>query len=367
MNSRVSGQCSYTILPDLVMKTCSKLSELKLTKCISVHLFRISFVLILCMLVWLLQVITWSKDINFQPPIPGLQQCEYSNTRNQSKFTMLSVSSEDSRLTIFTPSEEDDFTSKSQCVPLMCLRKSSPICVYDPKTTDIYVSKDIVKTGCYERPTVRAFIEVMETDSTFVLLDLGCNIGAFTITAAAHGFTVVGMDPVQRNLQLLTKSLCLGRLQQNVTLLWNAVSDIRGTAYYKVNKGNVGGTNVRISNQKSREIDMDHTAEAILLNDLMEFKVFDSRPVFIKMDIEGSEYRALFGGKRFLSAVDVRYLLMEWRFYRTKTWAKSLIPFLEKLHFEPYSGDDFRKRLNPRVSATWPDNVLWKRIRLTRV
>ena len=62
-----------------------------------------------------------------------------------------------------------------------------------------------------------------------LFLDIGCNIGTYTIAMAHLGRTVVAVDALIDNLQLLNKSLLLGNFQKYVTLNWNAVSDTHTT------------------------------------------------------------------------------------------------------------------------------------------
>lgn len=257
--------------------------------------------------------------------------------------------------------ELESFNLYHICLPLACWKKLSTICVHN-FTEDVYVSVQIARSGCWERDIVFKAMNVLTSYREINVLDLGCNIGTFTITAAAHGFRVVGVDPVKKNLKLLSKSLRLGRLEKNVSLFWNAVSDQRDIIVLTDEAGNVGGTSIKSFNNSSINlvgIDEDHIAYSVLLDDFIS--IFNDKPVFIKMDIEGSEFKALLGGQKFFREKDVQYVLLEWFQHKGKLSGDGIIKFLSGMSFAPFSLFSFRRRLDIAKNLTWPDNVLWKK------
>ena len=65
------------------------------------------------------------------------------------------------------------------------------------------------------------------------LIDIGCNLGAFTLAAAMNGFPVLCVEALHQSLERLDESLIDNGLKEYVTLLHNAVVEKRGT--YQVN------------------------------------------------------------------------------------------------------------------------------------
>lgn len=311
-------------------------------------------ILVMVALTMILMYVLHDTDI---VPHKSQRSCDYSAWRYW-KLLITRTLPTKSEVKVFEPLEEDDSISLNQCVMLKCLNKTSPICVYT-KAEDKYISKQIVETGFWEKDLVQMAEKVLESDPYLAVLDLGCNIGVFTITAAVNGHTVIGVDPNQKNLRLLSKSLCLGKIYTNVTLIWNAVSNNRSLVVLHDAKGNVGGTSVKNVNELDEDIPDDHKAYAILLDDLCNF--FDNSPIFIKMDIEGSEYNALQGGKRFLEKKNVKYILMEWFQHKGKKSAEGIINLLSNASFHPYSGQNFNAALKLKDFNKWPYNIFWKR------
>ncbi|KAK7490465.1 hypothetical protein BaRGS_00018251 [Batillaria attramentaria] len=257
------------------------------------------------------------------------------------------------------------------------------------------------------------------------LVDVGCNIGMYSLSAAAMGHEALAIDPVQHSLTLLAASLHLANLTARATLLLNAVSDRRGPVDVHVNPGNIGGSSVAhrtleaLGEQNTKRfvksttfrraerdlganslenVDGSSTAKykkgrnqgrnrsniggsskahlgskklsqnttaaktmrpvwAVCLDDLVPH--VRTRRVFLKLDIEGWEARALSCASTFFQEVDVRYVMMEWLFHRKSRDGISIINFLTRNGFLPY--DDVKKGtlLRPENYYSWPDNVLW--------
>ena len=90
-------------------------------------------------------------------------------------------------------------------------------------------------------------------DQLMTVVDIGCNVGVYTLTAAVQGHPVVAVDPVVSNLRLLASSLRLANLTSRVTVLLNAITDTPGPVSVHVNPGNIGGSTVKKMSGVSRQ------------------------------------------------------------------------------------------------------------------
>lgn len=196
-------------------------------------------------------------------------------------------------------------------------------------------------------------------DAGMSLVDIGCNIGTYALSATVLGYQVLAMDPVKDSLQLLADSLRLNNLTERATLLLNAVSDVRGPVIVEVNGENRGGTWVRHAEPGAAIDSPGPVVRAVCLDDLTRY--VRTPRVFLKMDIEGSEERALRCAGQFFQHVDVRYVLMEWLFHRNSKGGAAIIHFLTRNGLLPYSDVQpaHRHVLLPENYHTWPDNVFW--------
>ena len=189
-----------------------------------------------------------------------------------------------------------------------------------------------------------------------LFLDIGCNIGTYTIAIARLGRSVVAADALTDNLQLLNKSLTMGNLQRHVTLIWNAVSDILGTMTFVVPRDNVAGTIEKetITTETAflktgRRFDV----RSIVLDDLIP--MLKGKRVLIKMDIEGREYHALKGGEMFFDSVAVPLIQMEWKFHYQNE--QEIVNFLSARGFDAVADIDGKTSLVGVNIARWPNDV----------
>ena len=137
--------------------------------------------------------------------------------------------------------------------------------------------------------------EIREGD---VVIDAGANIGLFSILASfkvGKGGTVIAIEPEKENLKLLNKNIELNRIN-NIVVIPKALYDISGK---KVSmKGE--GVGAYVSEETEGDV------ETITLDEITS--TLGLKPRILKMDIEGSEGKALLGGTstiRFLEYVEM--------------------------------------------------------------
>ena len=229
----------------------------------------------------------------------------------------------------FCYTESQNKTNKN-CVQLRTFRGTTPICTY-PVENDIYVSASIHVYGQWEGSLVNQLARFFASKPEHEFIDLGCNIGAYSLTLAHQGVKVTAVDPMLENLELLSRSLKLGKLQKNVTLIWNAVSNKRYPITFKTAENNVGGTHIQDANVKNSK---HYMARTVLLDDLLP--LFRGKQVVIKMDIEGHEYRALLGGNRFFNEVDIVALQIEFRFHAKGPHGVKILDYFSSKGYHPF-------------------------------
>ncbi|KAK3577538.1 hypothetical protein CHS0354_026503, partial [Potamilus streckersoni] len=201
---------------------------------------------------------------------------------------------------------------KSECVLLNTLNGTTPICIYDPRN-DGMISSYVKDYGTWEQDLLNATGSVLLRNPELSFFDLGCNIGVYTLFVAKLGRYVVAVDSVWTSLSLLHKSVKLGNFQNRIALIWNAVSDVYENVTMDIPPSNFGGAHM-VRKDSRNSSDLTNLVETVTLSDFTE--LFKSKKVFMKMDIEGYELRALRGGRDFFEEVDVRYILMEWVHHR---------------------------------------------------
>ncbi len=145
-------------------------------------------------------------------------------------------------------------------------------------TTDETVIKEVLTTtGTYQNRRVPLLIE-----STDTWLDLGANIGTFSLHVLSKGGRVIAVEPEKENIRLLKKNLALN-FDGGYTVVPKAVSTESGTySFFLCNTAyNKYRHSMHISNNRQKV-----QVEGIGLSDLL--KQFPSVNA-IKIDIEGEE------------------------------------------------------------------------------
>ena len=246
--------------------------------------------------------------------------------------------------------------SIKSCVTLKTPRGKTPICIYPPQT-DIHVSGSLQRGGQWEGSLVANLAKFIKAKPGTVFLDIGCNIGAYTVSMAHLGINVTAMDPMLENLELLSRSLVLGNLQNIVTLLWNAASNYRKLVKFKVGKRNIGGTRIVDVNASTAINERSYIASTIMLDDLIP--LFRGKRVAIKIDIEESEYNALLGGSRFLNEIDVAVIQIEYLFHKKGKDGPKIFSYLASKGFSPYRDLGKRSSLKSTTMRSWPNDLYY--------
>jgi FkbM family methyltransferase len=156
--------------------------------------------------------------------------------------------------------------------------------------------------GVYESEKQRAFAEMVKPGD--VLFDLGSNVGFYTLLGsrlAGPAGRVVAFEPSRRNLWYLRRHLELNAIT-NCQVIEAAVSSQPGVAHFEISDLPVTG---RITNEFSAA---GYSVKTVTLDPLVREGEVPA-PNVIKCDIEGGEFRALFGARETLTRYKPRILL----------------------------------------------------------
>ena len=260
--------------------------------------------------------------------------------------------------------------SISNCLPL----PTAPyplICIHDP-ANDIFISASIDMGRTWEPEIVTRVKEILEEDPRLGLLDIGANIGQFSLLAARMGRPVVAVEAYIRHVEMIHKSVVLNELEQNFTLIYNAVSDEHNTVALSFKKENMGAIRVIESNFRSETMPRLAVNEClgtgshvntITMDDLLE--VINFEHAIVKLDIEGYEPRVMTQSALLLSRIHIPYIITEWALLRTQQQeyqvelVHSMLDIMSSHGYVPFMINDI-DRLNTTLWRNWPNDVLWK-------
>lgn len=98
------------------------------------------------------------------------------------------------------------------CVQL-AMKPSPSVCLY-PNAVDAFISKNIRDTGLWEPHIMPRFQNVLYGNVDFGVIDIGANIGVYSLVSAAMGRDVIAVEPDEGNLRRLHKGVNIGMLSE---------------------------------------------------------------------------------------------------------------------------------------------------------
>jgi len=244
---------------------------------------------------------------------------------------------------------------------------STKICIKS-LTVDKFVSGSILSTGVWEKPIVMKVMRSMELYPNAVFLDIGANIGMYTVMVAAMHRRVIAVDPILTNLALIRSSLEVAENTQFVSFVNNPISDIVEILYPVTNNtANQGGTRLIPSHLLNPGLKKSISGDPVVsttLHHLVEFS--KAEEIIIKLDIEGFECKVL---EPYLSKptqdVFIPYIFMEWMHIKLNLDdncpnLENLVQLFTDLDYIPWDASK-RIKLVAKNFRTWKkiDDVMW--------
>jgi FkbM family methyltransferase len=230
-----------------------------------------------------------------------------------------------------------------------------------PKGYDVL--SDIIRSDprhCWECEDLAMFEAALAKHTDPYFLDIGGNIGMYSLSMASAGYQTFTLEPFPANYHRICRTVLRNDgFQERVNLLNIAASDHHSTLEFRVASNNNMGsvTAVGSSDGKSKEATIQ--AKAIPIDSLDVLP--RDRPVAIKMDVEGAECLALTGATDFFANAQIVIVLIELRSLKWKSCkaASSIVQSLSAQGLTPYQPGP-NGTLVPMDPAAWRHWRHWK-------
>lgn len=195
----------------------------------------------------------------------------------------------------------------------------NPYDIYLFSASDI-VSDYIIRTGEWETPLVNQIAAKLDQakaagNPSPLFLDVGSNIGWFTLNMAARGYKVFAVDAMQRNGEILKSSLCLNpTLVPLVTFFNVALSNEPRACIVSSKTHNRGNGVIECGNGRD-----DRPQQSLVPGNVVRQSVdmvllgeyIDDAIEVMKIDVEGHELFAMRGGAELFKQHKVKYIISE--------------------------------------------------------
>ncbi|MDP6350836.1 MAG: FkbM family methyltransferase [Alphaproteobacteria bacterium] len=171
-----------------------------------------------------------------------------------------------------------------------------------------------VQTFFTKEPETVAWIEGFSADE--VLVDVGANVGMYTIWAAkTAGARVFSFEPESQNYALLNRNIVLNRLSSRVVAYCAALSDETAFDVLNLSRFDIGqschafgeAVNFRL---EPHQFALTQGAFATQLDELVQSQTVPT-PNHIKIDVDGIEHKVIAGAKTTLENPVVKSILVE--------------------------------------------------------
>jgi FkbM family methyltransferase len=153
--------------------------------------------------------------------------------------------------------------------------------------------------GLHEQDEMGFALHVLRRGDVFV--DIGANVGSYTVLAAKLGARVVAVEPIPETFARLVANLRLNGLESSVTAHCIGLSDRNGTLRFSTDNGTINHVLAASENLAGTHIKVD----------ALDSIVAGLSPVLIKIDVEGHELAVLNGARRTLESPSLLAVIME--------------------------------------------------------
>lgn len=153
-----------------------------------------------------------------------------------------------------------------------------------------FVDRELAFYGDFEREQIDLLLSNIRSRGCDLFVDIGANIGLYSVIVAQAGTAVVAFEPDPRNAAQLRANIFINRLVDRITVNEVAVSETSGTVNFRLFSDTSTGQS-RVSTQRN------YAVRSVSLDDFM---AMNGQRLFLKIDIEGHELSAVAGMQRVL-------------------------------------------------------------------
>jgi FkbM family methyltransferase len=203
------------------------------------------------------------------------------------------------------------------------------LCVHEI-TKDGWVSSSIWKYGVWEENIVTNVLYSLSKNPESLFLDIGAQVGEYSLYAAKLGCDVLTVEPFYDNIMRIHKAAFNESLGDKITLIKNAISNRRGEIkLLKKRLTNIGGQSLIENKNRNftkddmlnqNDINSKYFVETILFDDIVYNLPLnkDGREyttAIMKIDIESFEPYAFQYASKLFDTLKILVIYMEWGNY----------------------------------------------------
>lgn len=260
---------------------------------------------------------------------------------------------------------EADFWGEVNFAPVPKFR----INTHDPERQDVYVSasvhagKEPWDVFVWDR-LVALLLRSRSDGHTPLFVDVGANLGYFSLAAASLGAHVIAFEPMSRNARKFSKSILANRFENRITLFQNAAwaeGPSFSLALHATSQSNQGNGQVLAATPDPNLLGGVYGVDYVSTVSLSHIVREDVD--VMKIDVEGSESVVVAGAKRLICNFSVRHILMEFTEVKKRTddeySAAEMLRFFVSVGYTISDVTPDAPPLSVEDYAAFPPNILF--------
>lgn len=141
---------------------------------------------------------------------------------------------------------------------------------------------------------------ISHLNSKDIFVDIGANVGHFTLLAAQSGAKVIAFEPIKTTFEKLKKNIILNSFEDKVVLYNLGVGDKNEFLNFVTHRDVMNGVAIdkELKGEKIEVVKLDEKLKGI-------------EPSMLKIDVEGYEWFVLQGAQNLLMNNTLKYVLIE--------------------------------------------------------
>ena len=229
-----------------------------------------------------------------------------------------------------------------------------------PHNASDFVSRHYQTGSIYEEELLSIFLRLLINNPEYGFIDIGGNIGTYTMFVAAFNRSVITIECFRPNYLRIAKAIQTENLQNRVILIGNAIYSKSGQ-YLRLSAdpNNIGGQGIYTNPVKNNMTD-PYVVKTIRFDDVLPLiKETKMRSFFMKIDIEGSEFHVFNTSAQAFDYLTISVIMMEWTFAtHSKDRGTFIINFLTARGYIPTKNTCSKLNIETAFK-NWPPNVFW--------
>lgn len=145
-----------------------------------------------------------------------------------------------------------------------------------------------------------------------LFIDVGANVGPYTLIAATNGCRVIAIEPFFANAARMCENLALNNVSNNVLVLAIALGDQSGVAQFHISDMRAGSASHILGDVFPAKPTFHAVPVMVMPLDSM-MPIMGEGPRYIKIDTDGNEQEVLKGMTGTIQAPETQAVLLEYR------------------------------------------------------